>query len=92
MRNLLFSAFAKAYPDTVDEKFKKHWESWFSQDDVDQFVELGLNVVRIPVRDISLCPIDSETKIIIHSLVIGLLKTLLIVQQNIFPKVDLLSL
>ncbi|KAG5728664.1 hypothetical protein E4T56_gene4893, partial [Termitomyces sp. T112] len=30
-------ALAKAYPDTVDEKFKKHWESWFSQDDVDQF-------------------------------------------------------
>ncbi|KAH0583081.1 hypothetical protein H2248_010968 [Termitomyces sp. 'cryptogamus'] len=42
-------ALAKAYPDTVDEKFKKHWESWFSQDDVDQFVELGLNTVRIPL-------------------------------------------
>ncbi|KAG5350032.1 hypothetical protein C0989_000562 [Termitomyces sp. Mn162] len=25
-------------------------ESWFSQDDVDQFVELGLNTVRIPRR------------------------------------------
>ncbi|KAG6896464.1 hypothetical protein C0992_008115 [Termitomyces sp. T32_za158] len=45
-----YSAFAKAYPDIVDEKFKQHWESWFSQDDVDQLVELGLNVVRIPVR------------------------------------------
>ncbi|KAG6872903.1 hypothetical protein C0995_005309 [Termitomyces sp. Mi166 len=27
-----------------------HRESWFSQDDVSQFVELGLNTVRIPVQ------------------------------------------
>ncbi|KAG6909385.1 hypothetical protein DXG01_000828, partial [Tephrocybe rancida] len=57
--------FAKAYPDTVDQSFNKHWyifrsrpanadsyffrNTWFSQSDVDQFVELGLNTVRIPL-------------------------------------------
>ncbi|KAG6819833.1 hypothetical protein H0H93_008090 [Arthromyces matolae] len=42
-------AFAKAYPDTVDKTFKGHWETWFNQTHVDQFVELGLNTVRIPL-------------------------------------------
>ncbi|KIM44396.1 glycoside hydrolase family 5 protein [Hebeloma cylindrosporum] len=42
-------AFAQAYPTTVDDKFKEHWESWFNQEDVDQFVDAGLNTVRIPV-------------------------------------------
>ncbi|KAG6827783.1 hypothetical protein H0H92_010476 [Tricholoma furcatifolium] len=42
-------AFAKAYPDTVDQTFNEHWETWFTQSDVDTFVELGLNTVRIPL-------------------------------------------
>ncbi|KAF8075187.1 glycoside hydrolase family 5 protein [Lyophyllum atratum] len=42
-------AFAKAYPDTVDKKFNQHWNTWFSQSDVNQFVDLGLNTVRIPL-------------------------------------------
>ena len=43
------SAFAKAYPDTVDEKFAGHWDTWFTQSHVNQFVELGINTVRVPV-------------------------------------------
>jgi len=39
----------KAYPKTADALFKKHWETWFTQSDVDQLVELGINTVRIPV-------------------------------------------
>jgi len=42
-------AFGKAYPDTVDEVFNGHWESWFSQSDVDTMAQYGLNTVRIPL-------------------------------------------
>ncbi|KIP07427.1 glycoside hydrolase family 5 protein [Phlebiopsis gigantea 11061_1 CR5-6] len=42
-------AFAQAYPDTVDQIFAKHWETWFNQDDVDQLVAAGINTVRIPL-------------------------------------------
>ncbi|KAJ6605838.1 glycoside hydrolase family 5 protein [Mycena sp. CBHHK59/15] len=42
-------AFAQAYPKTVDETFKGHWESWFNQDDVDALVAAGINTVRIPL-------------------------------------------
>ncbi|EKM50047.1 glycoside hydrolase family 5 protein [Phanerochaete carnosa HHB-10118-sp] len=42
-------AFAQAYPDTVDQKFEQHWESWFTQDDVDQIAAAGINTVRIPL-------------------------------------------
>ncbi|KLO07159.1 glycoside hydrolase family 5 protein [Schizopora paradoxa] len=42
-------AFGRAFPDTVDEIFNKHWESWFSQTDVDTMARLGLNTVRIPL-------------------------------------------
>ncbi|KAF9483040.1 glycoside hydrolase family 5 protein [Pholiota conissans] len=42
-------AFAQAYPDTVDEKFKTHWETWFAQSDVDDLVSAGINTVRIPL-------------------------------------------
>ncbi|EEB86632.1 hypothetical protein MPER_16345, partial [Moniliophthora perniciosa FA553] len=41
-------AFAKFFPDDVDAKYKEHWESWFSQTDVDELVDLGINAVRIP--------------------------------------------
>ncbi|KIK98196.1 glycoside hydrolase family 5 protein [Paxillus rubicundulus Ve08.2h10] len=41
--------FAKAYPNTVDTTFAKHWETWFTQDDVQQFKEDGINTVRIPL-------------------------------------------
>ncbi|KAK1217379.1 hypothetical protein PQX77_019979 [Marasmius sp. AFHP31] len=40
---------AKAYPDTVDQKFEKHWETWFNQADVDELASLGINTVRIPL-------------------------------------------
>ncbi|KAK0501699.1 glycoside hydrolase family 5 protein [Armillaria luteobubalina] len=43
------SAFARAYPDTVDEIFNKHWSSWFNQTDVNALVEAGINTVRIPL-------------------------------------------
>ncbi|KAF8957115.1 glycoside hydrolase family 5 protein [Flammula alnicola] len=42
-------AFAEAYPKTVDEKFKGHWETWFTQDDVNQLVNAGINTVRVPL-------------------------------------------
>ncbi|KAF5379499.1 hypothetical protein D9615_006486 [Tricholomella constricta] len=42
-------AFAKAFPNTVDATFNDHWNTWFTQSDVDQFVDLGLNTVRIPL-------------------------------------------
>ncbi|KAF5362976.1 hypothetical protein D9758_007129 [Tetrapyrgos nigripes] len=41
--------FAKAYPDTVDEMFEEHWNTWFNQNDVDELVSLGINTVRIPL-------------------------------------------
>ncbi|KAI0794402.1 glycoside hydrolase superfamily [Fomes fomentarius] len=42
-------AFAQAYPDTVDEKFDKHWSTWFNHNDVDALAEAGINTVRIPL-------------------------------------------
>lgn len=29
--------------------FQQHWESWFTQEDVDGIVAAGLNTVRIPM-------------------------------------------
>jgi aryl-phospho-beta-D-glucosidase BglC (GH1 family) len=43
------SAFARAYPHTVDEKFAEHWDTWFTKSHVDQLVEVGINTVRVPV-------------------------------------------
>jgi aryl-phospho-beta-D-glucosidase BglC (GH1 family) len=43
------SALAQAYPDTVDDSFKTHWESWFNDGDVARLQALGINTVRIPV-------------------------------------------
>ncbi|KAJ7173674.1 glycoside hydrolase family 5 protein [Mycena filopes] len=37
------SAFAQAYPDTVDKVFKGHWNTWFN------LVAAGINTVRIPL-------------------------------------------
>lgn len=42
-------AFAQAYPDTVDAKFKEHWETWFTQEHVDQLACAGINTVRVPL-------------------------------------------
>ena len=42
-------ALTKHFPKTADEKFKKHWETWFTQDDVDKLQEYGINTVRIPL-------------------------------------------
>ncbi|KAI0047138.1 glycoside hydrolase family 5 protein [Auriscalpium vulgare] len=41
--------FAKAYPDTVDEKFAEHWSTWFTQDHVRQLAAAGINTVRVPL-------------------------------------------
>lgn len=35
--------------DAADAAFKKHWDSWITQDDITQIKSLGLNTVRIPV-------------------------------------------
>ncbi|KAH7922227.1 glycoside hydrolase family 5 protein [Leucogyrophana mollusca] len=42
-------AFAHAYPATVDSKFAKHWDTWFTQDHVKQLKEAGINTVRVPL-------------------------------------------
>ncbi|KAF7346038.1 Glycoside hydrolase family 5 protein [Mycena sanguinolenta] len=42
-------AFAKAFPDTVDQIFDGHWTSWFNQPDVDALKANGINTVRIPL-------------------------------------------
>ncbi|RPD58958.1 glycoside hydrolase [Lentinus tigrinus ALCF2SS1-7] len=42
-------SFVEAYPDTADEKFEKHWSTWFTQDDVDALSAVGINTVRIPL-------------------------------------------
>ncbi|KXN91097.1 Glucan endo-1,6-beta-glucosidase B [Leucoagaricus sp. SymC.cos] len=42
-------AFAKAYPDTVDDQFNDHWNTWFNQQDVNDLVDTGINTVRIPL-------------------------------------------
>ncbi|ESK83001.1 glycoside hydrolase family 5 protein [Moniliophthora roreri MCA 2997] len=42
-------AFARFFPDDVDAKYKQHWETWFTQKDVDDLVDLGINAVRIPI-------------------------------------------
>ncbi|KAL5492617.1 hypothetical protein ACEPAI_4064 [Sanghuangporus weigelae] len=49
--NCIASEFemAKAYPNTVDGIFDKHWSTWFTQDDVNMLVSYGINTVRIPL-------------------------------------------
>ncbi|KAI0731003.1 glycoside hydrolase superfamily [Earliella scabrosa] len=42
-------ALAQAYPDTVDERFERHWSTWFNQTDIDKIVAAGINTVRIPL-------------------------------------------
>jgi glucan endo-1,6-beta-glucosidase len=42
-------ALTKAYPDTADRLFQEHWETWFTQDDVDKLQAYGINTVRIPL-------------------------------------------
>ncbi|KZT20956.1 glycoside hydrolase family 5 protein [Neolentinus lepideus HHB14362 ss-1] len=42
-------SFAKAYPDTVDAIFDKHWSTWFTEDHIQQLKADGINTVRIPL-------------------------------------------
>ncbi|THU82400.1 glycoside hydrolase [Dendrothele bispora CBS 962.96] len=42
-------AFVQAYPNTADQKFNEHWDTWFTQDDVNELKDLGINTVRIPL-------------------------------------------
>ncbi|KAI0026642.1 glycoside hydrolase family 5 protein [Vararia minispora EC-137] len=42
-------AFVRAYPDTADATFAKHWATWFTKDDVTKIKDLGMNTVRIPL-------------------------------------------
>ncbi|KAG2364647.1 hypothetical protein BDR07DRAFT_1279240 [Suillus spraguei] len=43
------SAFAQAYPNTVNATFAQHWATWFTQSDVDTLKAAGINTVRIPL-------------------------------------------
>ncbi|KAI6041889.1 glycoside hydrolase family 5 protein [Pisolithus marmoratus] len=42
-------AFAMAYLDTVDQTFAKHWDSWFTQSDLQDLKNSGINTLRIPL-------------------------------------------
>ncbi|KIM51922.1 glycoside hydrolase family 5 protein [Scleroderma citrinum Foug A] len=42
-------SLAEKYPDTVDERFAGHWDTWFTQDDLKTLVAAGINTVRIPL-------------------------------------------
>ncbi|KAH9951100.1 glycoside hydrolase family 5 protein [Amylocystis lapponica] len=42
-------AYVRAYPDTADEAFAKHWSTWFTQDYVTQLASAGINTVRLPL-------------------------------------------
>ncbi|OAQ83594.1 endo-beta- - protein [Purpureocillium lilacinum] len=44
-----WSCVEKLGQDAADAAFKKHWDSWTTQDDVKQMASLKLNTVRIPV-------------------------------------------
>ncbi|KAG6332032.1 hypothetical protein ID866_7059 [Astraeus odoratus] len=46
---MFVSAFAKAYPLTVDETFAKHWDTWFTLDDLEALKDAGINTFRIPL-------------------------------------------
>jgi hypothetical protein len=35
--------------DQTNIKFKQHWETWFTQEDVDGIVANGLNTLRVPL-------------------------------------------
>lgn len=38
----------------ADKVFLEHWETWFSETDVNNIVKAGLNTVRIPVSFVRL--------------------------------------
>jgi len=42
-------ALTKAYPDTADEIFDHHWQTWFTENDAQRLKELGINTVRVPL-------------------------------------------
>ncbi|KAI0954709.1 hypothetical protein AcW1_006510 [Taiwanofungus camphoratus] len=42
-------AYVKAYPNTADQAFARHWSTWFTQDDVNQLAADGINTARIPL-------------------------------------------
>jgi len=42
-------ALTQKYPNTADEIFDKHWQSWFTHADVQRLKDLGINTVRIPL-------------------------------------------
>ena len=43
------SELAKANPNNAQQIFEPHWQSWFTQADVQRLKELGMNTVRVPV-------------------------------------------
>lgn len=42
-------ALAKKYPDAVDDRFAKHWDTWFTQNDIEALKVAGINTVRLPL-------------------------------------------
>jgi hypothetical protein len=44
-----FSLVQKIGQQKADEVFQEHWETWFSESDVKDIADAGLNTVRIPV-------------------------------------------
>ena len=44
-----FDLVKKIGQERADEVFQQHWETWFSESDVQNIANAGLNTVRIPV-------------------------------------------
>ncbi|KAF8512338.1 glycoside hydrolase superfamily [Gautieria morchelliformis] len=44
-----FDLVKKLGQEKADEVFQTHWETWFTQDDVQAIADAGLNTVRIPL-------------------------------------------
>jgi hypothetical protein len=44
-----FDCMVKLGQDAGNAAFAKHWDSWITEEDLDQMKELGVNTVRVPV-------------------------------------------
>jgi len=47
-----FDLVKKLGQEKADDVFNKHWETWFTEDDVKAIAQAGLNTVRIPVSNV----------------------------------------
>lgn len=55
-----FALVKKIGQERADEVFREHWETWFSDSDVRDIVDAGLNTVRIPVSACWIVPSEAR--------------------------------